>query len=239
MSGLVKICGLSEPETLVAALDAGADMIGLVFFEKSPRHVDLERAADLAARTRAFGPPRPEIVALTVNADDATISAIMERVRPDWLQLHGSESPERCAELKVRFNVRVMKALGVSEPGDIAGAAPYVDVADRLLFDARPPKGSDIPGGNGVSFDWRLLAGLDLGVPLMLSGGLDAASVGLALRTSGLRDVDVSSGVERARGVKDAGRIRQFVAAARAAQGPDRQDMEHQAAATAQKGRTG
>jgi phosphoribosylanthranilate isomerase len=236
MSGLVKICGLSEPETLVAALEAGADMIGLVFFERSPRHVDLERAADLAARVRAFGPPRPEVVALTVNADDATVSAIMERVRPDWLQLHGSESPERCAELKARFNVKVMKALGISEPGDIDRAAPYVGVADRLLFDARPPKGSDIPGGNGVSFDWRLLAGLDLKVPLMLSGGLDAASVGLALKTSGLCDVDVSSGVERERGVKDAGRIREFVAAARHA---GRQDMEHKAAGTAQKGRTG
>lgn len=211
--GLVKICGLSTEETLDAALAAGADMIGLVFFEKSPRNVSLEVAARLAGRARG----RAEIVVLTVDADDALVEAIVASVRPDWLQLHGRESPARCAELKARHGIRIMKALGISAAEDIATAAPYVAHVDRLLFDAKPPRGAVLPGGNGVSFDWRLLKGLDLGVPLMLSGGLDAATVGEAVRIGGIRDVDVSSGVERARGVKDTELIRAFVAAARRA----------------------
>ena len=211
--GLVKICGLSTEETLDAALAAGADMIGLVFFEKSPRNVSLDRARRLAERARG----RAGIVVLTVDADDALLDAIVSAVRPDWLQLHGHESPGRCAELKARHGIGLMKALGVSSAGDLAAAAPYVPHVDRLLFDARPPKGAELPGGNGVSFDWRILKGLDLGVPLMLSGGLDAASVGEAIRIGGVRDVDVSSGVESARGVKDVELIRAFVAAARRA----------------------
>ncbi len=211
--GLVKICGLSTGETLDAALAAGADMIGLVFFEKSPRNVSLEVAAQLAARARG----RAEIVVLTVDAEDALVDAIVSAVRPDWLQLHGHESPARCAQLKERHGIRVMKALGVSSADDLAAAAPYLPIVDRLLFDARPPKGAELPGGNGVSFDWRILKGLDLGVPLMLSGGLDAASVGEAIRIGGVRDVDVSSGVESARGIKDVELIRAFVAAARRA----------------------
>lgn len=211
--GLVKICGLSTEETLDAALVAGADMIGLVFFEKSPRNVSLETAAGLAEHARG----QAEIVVLTVDADDALVDAIVSAVRPDWLQLHGHESPERCAQLKARHGLRIMKALGVSSAGDLAAAAPYVPHVDRLLFDAKPPKGAVLPGGNGVSFDWRILKGLDLGVPLMLSGGLDASTVGEAIRIGGIRDVDVSSGVERARGVKDTELIRAFVAAARRA----------------------
>ncbi|WP_428698903.1 phosphoribosylanthranilate isomerase [Stappia sp.] len=210
--GLVKICGLSTEETLRAALEAGADMIGLVFFPKSPRNVSLETAAGLAERARG----KAEIVVLTVDADDALVDAIVAGVRPDWLQLHGHESPERCAELKARHGLRIMKALGVTSAGDLAAATPYVPHVDRLLFDARPPKGAELPGGNGVSFDWRILKGLDLGVPLMLSGGLDTATVGEAIRIGGVRDVDVSSGVESARGVKDAELVRAFVAAARA-----------------------
>ncbi|SDU42122.1 phosphoribosylanthranilate isomerase [Stappia sp. ES.058] len=209
--GLVKICGLSNDATLEAAIAAGAGMIGLVFFEKSPRHVSLETAARLADRARG----RTEIVALTVNADDATIEAIMDRVRPDWLQLHGSETPERCVELKARYGVRIMKALGIREADDIATALPYVSHVDRLLFDAKPPKGADLPGGNGASFDWALLQGLDHGVPLMLSGGLDPRTVADAIRIGGIGDVDVSSGVERARGEKDEDLIHVFVAAAR------------------------
>ncbi|WP_425089190.1 phosphoribosylanthranilate isomerase [Stappia sp.] len=209
--GLIKICGLSTDATLEAAIAAGAGMIGLVFFEKSPRHVDLETAARLADLARG----RTEIVALTVNADDATIDAIMARVRPDWLQLHGSETPQRCADLKARHGVRIMKALGIREADDIRAALPYVGHVDRLLFDAKPPKGADLPGGNGASFDWTLLQGLDLGVPLMLSGGLDPRSVADAIRIGGLADVDVSSGVERASGEKDEDLIHAFVAAAR------------------------
>jgi len=212
-AGTIKICGLKTDEALDAALDAGAEMIGLVFFEKSPRHVDLATAGRLADRARG----RADIVVLSVDADDALLDEIVHAVRPDWLQLHGGESPERCAALLARHGTRVMKALGVSGADDLARATPYIDHVDRLLFDAKPPKGADLPGGNGVSFDWRILRDLDLGVPLMLSGGLDAASVGEAIRVSGLDAVDVSSGVERARGEKDPDLIRQFIEAARAA----------------------
>jgi phosphoribosylanthranilate isomerase len=213
MSGLVKICGLSEEVTLQAALDAGADMIGLVFFEKSPRHVSLETAARLAGLARG----KAEVVALTVDAPDALLDRIVAEVGPDWLQLHGRETPERAAAIAVRHGRKVMKALGISRTADIAAAAPYVPHVDRLLFDAKPPKGGEVPGGNGVSFDWRLLKDLDLGLPLMLSGGLDADNVAQAIRIGGIFDVDVSSGVERERGVKDTDLIRAFVAAARGA----------------------
>lgn len=206
----IKICGLSTPETLDAALDAGAAMIGLVFFEKSPRHVSLETAVRLADRARG----KAEIAALTVDADDGLIADIMREVRPDWLQLHGSETPERCAELKARHGVKVMKALGVSQAADVENAAGYAGVVDRLLFDAKPPKDAVLPGGNGVAFDWTLLRGLDLGVPVMLSGGLNPQTVAEALRISGLNEVDVSSGVERERGVKDEALIRAFIAEA-------------------------
>ncbi|WP_349358758.1 phosphoribosylanthranilate isomerase [Stappia sp.] len=212
-AGTIKICGLKTDEALDAALDAGAEMVGLVFFEKSPRHVDLATAARLGDRARG----RADIVVLTVDADDALLDEIVHAVRPDWLQLHGGESPERCAALRARHGIRVMKALGVSGADDLARATPYVGHVDRLLFDAKPPKGADLPGGNGVSFDWRILRDLVPGVPLMLSGGLDAARVGEAIRVSGLDAVDVSSGVERARGEKDPDLIRQFIAAARAA----------------------
>ena len=206
-NGTIKICGLKTEHALEAALAAGAEMIGLVFFEKSPRHVDLETAVKLADRARG----RVEVVVLTVNADDALIDAIVASVRPDWLQLHGHESAKRCADLGTRHPVRIMKALGVSDPRDLDAAAPYVGVVDRVLFDAKPPKQSVLPGGNGVSFDWRILQGLDLGVPLMLSGGLEPGNV------SGVDAIDVSSGVERARGEKDPELIRQFIEAARAA----------------------
>ncbi|GGF06335.1 phosphoribosylanthranilate isomerase [Stappia taiwanensis] len=210
---IVKICGLSTEATLDAALDAGAEMIGLVFFEKSPRHVSMETAAALAARARG----RAEIVALTVNADDALIKEIVQKVRPDWLQLHGGESPGRCAALRAAHGIRVMKALGISAPEDIKAARAYVGHVDRLLFDAKPPKGAELPGGNGLAFDWTLLKGLDLGPPLMLSGGLAVGTVADAIRISGIAAVDVSSGVERARGEKDPDLIREFVAAARSA----------------------
>lgn len=210
---LVKICGLSTSETLDAALDAGAAMVGLVFFPKSPRNVSVEDAARLADRARG----KAEVVALVVDAADTLIDRIMAEVRPDWLQLHGSESPERCAALKARHGVRVMKALGLSERGDIDKALPYIGCVDRLLFDAKPPKDAVLPGGNGVAFDWRMLEGLDLGVPIMLSGGLDSRTVAEALKISGVGAVDVSSGVERERGVKDVELIRAFVANARRA----------------------
>ncbi|ADZ68492.1 phosphoribosylanthranilate isomerase [Polymorphum gilvum] len=210
---LVKICGLSTDETMQAAVDAGADMVGLVFFPKSPRHVSLTDACRLADIARG----QAEIVALTVDMDLAGLQRIAELVRPDMVQFHGSEPPEACAAAKVMLRTRVMKAIGVSERADLAKALPYLQVADRILFDAKPPQGSDVPGGHGVPFDWTILKDLDLPRPFMLSGGLDAGNVREAIEKSGATAVDVSSGVEREKGVKDSGLIRAFVAAVRGA----------------------
>ena len=211
---LVKICGLSTPETLDAALEAGADQIGLVFFPKSPRYVSLDGARALADRARG----RTEIVALTVEAADAELDIIVEAIRPDWLQLHGRETPERVAAVKARSGCRVMKAIGVATKADLAEAAIYVGAADRLLLDAKPPKGSVLPGGNGVAFDWSILHGF--GEPFMLSGGLSPDNVAVATRAARPAAVDVSSGVETAPGRKDPALIAAFVAAARDRQAP-------------------
>jgi phosphoribosylanthranilate isomerase len=210
MSLTVKICGLSTEETLDAALDGGADMIGLVFFPRSPRFVTPERAAALAARVKG----RAEIVALSVDMDDPGMIAIVDAVQPDWLQLHGRESPDRVVALKARFGRKVIKALHVSEAGDLAAVAAYVTVADRLLLDAKPPKDALLPGGNGAAFDWTILRGFSTGIPWLLSGGLDPGNVAEALAVSGAPGVDVSSGVETAPGRKDPDLIRDFIAAA-------------------------
>ena len=212
MSLLVKICGLSTRETLDAALAAGADMVGFVFFPPSPRHLGLEAARELglAAKGRALK------VALTVDADDATISNIIEMLRPDLLQLHGHESVARIRDLKSRFGLPVMKAIPVATAADLAPLAGYAAVCDRILFDARAPKGATRPGGLGATFDWHLLEKLDLLLPFMLSGGLNADNVAEAVRITHADGVDVSSGVERALGVKDCDLIRDFVRAARA-----------------------
>ncbi|MCW6507966.1 phosphoribosylanthranilate isomerase [Lichenifustis flavocetrariae] len=206
---LVKICGLSTPDTLEAAITAGADQIGLVFFPKSPRHVSLEQARALADQARG----RAAIVGLTVDATDGAIDAIMEAVRPDWLQLHGSETPERVAAVKQRAGVFVMKAVGLATAADLAAAEPYAQVTDRILFDAKPPKDAALPGGNGVAFDWTILKPID--EPFMLSGGLSPDNVAEAVRISGAAAVDVSSGVETEPGRKDAALIAAFVHAAR------------------------
>jgi phosphoribosylanthranilate isomerase len=212
MSTSVKICGLSTAETLAAALQAEADMVGFVFFEKSPRHVSLETAKALAARARN----RAEIVALTVDATDAALEAIVSATEPDYLQLHGAETPERVSEIQRKFGISAIKAIGVASAADLARADEYKHAADALLIDAKPPKGAVLPGGNGVAFDWRLTRGFHPRKPWFLSGGLDPENVGRAIRESLARSVDVSSGVESAPGVKDAGKIRAFVAAARA-----------------------
>lgn len=212
--GTIKICGLSTPDTLEAALRAGADMVGFVFFPRSPRHVSLAAAAALAATVRG----RAAIVALTVDADDALLDAIAQAVRPDLLQLHGRETPERARAVRLRTGRLVMKAIGVASHAEARQAvAAFGGVADRLLLDAKPPPGAALPGGNGQAFDWTVLGGLDLPIPLMLSGGLTAATVADAVRISGASGVDVSSGVETAPGRKDAGLIAAFVAAARRA----------------------
>lgn len=213
MSLEIKICGLSTPETLDAALGVGADMVGMVFFPPSPRHVDLSTAGALAAKARG----RARIVALTVDADDAALADIVAAIHPDMLQLHGKESPELVAAIRARFKLPVMKAVGIATAADLAALAAYEGVADRLLLDAKPPKDAVLPGGNGVPFDWNLLAGLDLSIPYMLSGGLDPENVRDAVQRLHPFGVDVSSGVERAPGVKDIARIAAFIREARAA----------------------
>jgi len=213
MSLLVKICGLATAEALDVALEAGADMVGFVFFAPSPRHLGFDKAHILGARVRG----RARKVALTVDADDALLAAAFEALQPDMLQLHGKESPPRVAALKSRFGVPVMKAIPIAARADLAAIAAYAGIADWLLFDARAPREATRPGGLGTPFDWHLLKSLDPGVPFLLSGGLDASNVGEALRITRAPGVDVSSGVERAPGQKDPEKIRAFIHAARAA----------------------
>jgi phosphoribosylanthranilate isomerase len=212
MSPLVKICGLTTRETLDAALAAGADMVGFVFFAPSPRHLGLEVARELGRQAQG----RALKVALTVDADDTTIENIVEMLRPDLLQLHGHESVARIRDLKSRFGLPVMKVLPVETAADLAPLAGFAAVCDRILFDARAPKDATRPGGLGATFDWHLLEKLDLRLPFMVSGGLSAGNVAEAVRIARAGGVDVSSGVERAPGVKDSDMIRDFVRAARA-----------------------
>lgn len=219
MGVVVKICGLSTEESVDAALAAGADMVGFVFFPASPRFISVERAASLAGRARG----RAEIVTLTVDMDDAGLSKIVETVKPDWLQFHGKESPTRVAEAKKHFGVRVMKAIGVREQADLTAAEAYREVADRLLLDAKPPKGAVLPGGNGAPFDWRILQNFDPGMTWLLAGGIGANNVAEAVAVSRAPGIDVSSGVESAPGRKDPALIRALLAAARAgARQPER-----------------
>ncbi len=213
MSPIVKICGLSTPETVSAALDNGAAMVGFIFFAKSPRHVSANHAGDL----RQLAIRRAEAVAVTVDADDVYLDAIVSVMKPDWLQLHGHETPQRVLDVKARYGLPVMKALSVREAADLDAAKLYNGVADRLLFDAKPPKGSQLPGGNGVSFDWTLLNALDPGLDYMLSGGLNAGNVQEALRITHAPGLDISSGVESAPGIKDISLIEQFFATLKSA----------------------
>jgi phosphoribosylanthranilate isomerase len=214
MSLLVKICGLKTPEALDVALESGADLVGFVFFAPSPRHLGFEAARALGGRAKG----RAGKVALSVDADDATLAAIVESLKPDILQLHGVETPERLTALRSRFGLPVMKAIPVAERKDLARIDLYKKVADRLIFDARAPQDATRPGGLGTPFDWTLLKGVDPGIPFMLSGGLDVGNVAEALRITRAPGVDVSSGVERAPGEKDADKIRAFIRAARAAE---------------------
>jgi phosphoribosylanthranilate isomerase len=214
MSDWVKICGLSTPETLEAALDAGADLVGFVRFPKSPRHVSLELGRKLSEQAKG----RALRVALLVDADDAAIAQAVEALNPDLLQLHGHESPERAAAIRSRFARPVMKAVGIADASDLAALGSHAGRVDHLLLDAKPPRDAGaLPGGNGLSFDWRLLNGLDPGLSVMLSGGLNPGNVAEAVRLTGSRAVDVSSGVESGPGVKDPEKIEAFVKAARAA----------------------
>ena len=211
---LVKICGLSTPDALDAALDAGADMVGFVFFAPSPRHIELATARALGERVRG----RAKKVALSVDADDDYLAGIVAALAPDLLQLHGREPPARVTAVKARFGLPVMKALPIATRDDLAPVRTYATVADRLLFDARAPRDATRPGGLGQPFDWHLLENLDPGLAFMLSGGLDAGNLAEALAITRAPAVDVSSGVERAPGVKDTDKIRAFIRAARAAE---------------------
>ncbi|MCO4829105.1 MAG: phosphoribosylanthranilate isomerase [Lentibacter algarum] len=208
----VKICGLTRPEDVAAVAAAGAQYAGFVFFEKSPRNVNIETARALALEA----PVGLAKVALVVDADNAELDAIVGAVPLDMLQLHGHESPERVSEVRARYGLPVMKAVGVADVEDMAQIALYEEVADQLLIDAKPPKGADLPGGNGLAFDWRLLSGRKYWrKPWMLAGGLTPQNVRQAAQMTGARQVDVSSGVEAGAGVKDARRIAEFVAALR------------------------
>jgi phosphoribosylanthranilate isomerase len=212
----VKICGLRTPEALDVALDAGADLVGFVFFAPSPRNLGLEAARLLGERVKG----RAGKVALTVDANDEALLGIVDALKPDMLQLHGKETPNRVVQVRTRFRLPVMKALPIAERADLSPIREFALVADRLLFDARPPKEATRPGGLGRRFDWTLLAGVNPGVPYMLSGGLDAGNVAEALRITRAPGVDVSSGVESAPGVKDPNKIREFIRAARLGEEP-------------------
>ncbi|WP_417271620.1 phosphoribosylanthranilate isomerase [Celeribacter sp.] len=213
MDTRVKICGLKTPEAVSAAVEAGAQYLGFVFFPKSPRHVDVS-----TARALALGVPVGVAkVALVVDPSDEELERITGEVPVDMIQLHGKESLERVAEVRERFGLPVMKAVGVSGPSDLQALNAYGMVADQLLVDAKAPKGADLPGGNGLAFDWRLISKRGWNAPWMLAGGLTPETVVLACQMTGAKQVDVSSGVESAPGVKDPARIRAFIDAIRAA----------------------
>ncbi|HEX5230685.1 MAG TPA: phosphoribosylanthranilate isomerase [Bradyrhizobium sp.] len=209
---IVKICGLSTPETLDTALQSGADMVGFVFFPPSPRHIGLQTARELGQRAKG----RAVKVALTVDADDATLANIVETLRPDILQLHGRETMARLRDIKQAYGLPVIKAMAVETPSDLLPLSGYAAVADRILFDARAPKGATRPGGLGAAFDWHVLENLELAVPFMVSGGLTRENVAAAVGLTRAGGVDVSSGVERAPGVKDPEMIEAFIRTARA-----------------------
>jgi len=205
----VKICGITSPGAIDAAVEAGAVYGGLVFHPGSPRNVSLEQARVLANHMRG----RLKIVALVADQDDTKIEALVKSVCPDFLQLHGSESVRRTAEIRARFGLPVIKALPLAEPSDLALAADYEKVADMLMFDAKPPKDALRGGGHGAAFDWKILEGRSFTKPWFLAGGLTPENVARAAALSGAQQVDVSSGVESSPGVKDSARIRDFIAA--------------------------
>ncbi|WP_386683375.1 phosphoribosylanthranilate isomerase [Loktanella sp. R86503] len=213
MKTRIKICGLRTAQDVAAAVACGADDIGLVFFEKSPRHLTLDAAAELALTV----PLGVRKVALTVDPADDALDALLARVPVDLLQLHGHESPDRVADIRARTGVPVMKAVGIADAEDLDTLDAYMAVCEEILVDAKPPKTAVLPGGNGLTFDWRLLQGRRWSVPWMLAGGLRPSNVAEAIRLTGAPQVDVSSGVESSPGVKDADMIRDFCAAVRSA----------------------
>lgn len=209
---VIKICGISTPLVLETAIEAGADMVGFMHFPRSPRYVDMDALAQLISEARG----RVETAVVLVNPDN-TLVAQIAALGPDWIQLHGQESPHRVEAIRAEAGVPIIKAIAIGSADDVAAVSGFTDVADRLLLDAKPPKHADRPGGLGVAFDWELLKALDRELPFMLSGGLTPDTVGRAIKQVNPFGVDVSSGVETAPGAKDAGLIRSFIDAARAA----------------------
>ncbi len=206
----VKICGLRTPDAVAAAVEGGAALVGFVFFAASPRAVTPEEAMVLCAPV----PKSVTRVGLVVDADDATLAHILATAPLDLLQLHGDETPHRVAGIKARFSLPVMKVVGIASAADVDRAREYEDAADRLMFDAQPPKGADRPGGNALPFDWELIRDAEWRLPWVLAGGLTAANLAEAVAISGADTVDVSSGVEEAPGVKSLTKIREFLAVA-------------------------
>jgi phosphoribosylanthranilate isomerase len=211
-SGDIKICGLNTLEAVDAVVSGGATHAGFIFFAKSPRHVSVEQAAALASRAKAGG---LNTVAVTVDPSDIELDEIVKVMRPDILQLHGREPPERIAEIKAHYRLPVMKAIAMSEAADLAKLEPFKGFADRFLLDAKPPKNAVLPGGNAVSFDWNLVTHLSAKVDYLLAGGLDAQNVAQAIATANPPGLDISSGVESAPGLKDIAKIAAFLKAAR------------------------
>lgn len=211
---VIKICGIRTPEILEAAIEAGADIVGFAHFQRSPRHVDIETLTELISQARG----RTETCVFLVNPDNSCVMEIAA-LSPDWIQLHGPETPHRVEAIREEAGIEIIKAIPIGGAEDVAAVRGFLEVADRLLLDARPPKGAERPGGHGMPFDWSLLNMLDREVPFMLSGGLRPETVGMAIRTVKPMGVDVSSGVETAPGQKDAGLIRAFIEEARAAHG--------------------
>ena len=211
---IVKVCGIKTPELLEATIEAGADMVGFMHFQRSPRHVDLETLTELISLARG----RIETCVVLVNPDNSSVMEIAA-LSPDWIQLHGPETPHRVEAIRDEAGIAILKALPIGTAEDVAGVAAFADVADRLLLDAKAPKGAERPGGLGTPFDWALLEALDPNLPFMLSGGLTPETVRAAVVKVKPMGVDASSGLETAPGIKDAGLIRAFVAEARAGQG--------------------
>lgn len=211
MSGPIKFkfCGLRSEQAVLDAAEAGANYIGLNFFAKSPRYVAHDLARDLALAT----PIGVAKVGLVVNADDVTLDAILNRVPLDMIQLHGKETPERVAEIKDRYGLPVIKAVGIAVQEDLTALESFLTVADQILVDAKAPSGADLPGGNGLSFDWKLIAGRRWPIPWLLAGGLTSETAKLAIEMTGTNQLDVSSGIESSPGVKDAEKMRAFVRA--------------------------
>ena len=211
----IKICGLKSQEAVLRAVERGASHIGFIFFEKSPRNIEPDLAGRLADLVRG----RAKIVAVTVNADDDDLDEIVHLLKPDILQLHGGETPEQVLRVKALYALPVMKAFAIREAQDFDRIDPYIGIADRFLFDAKAPAGSELPGGNGVSFDWTLLRSLDADIDYMLSGGLNKDNIAEALKETGARGIDISSGVESAPGIKDLSLIDAFFDAVSDAKG--------------------